>query len=66
MRIASYLKNNPLIQELADWFREESGRDDFYIGTYTDGEAFIKIEEVEIPYRSAIKFIRDKQLKLFK
>lgn len=64
MRIASYLENNPLIQEFADWFKEETGRDDFYLGTYTDGEAFIQIEGVEIPFRSAIKYMRNKQLKL--
>jgi len=63
MRIASYLETNPLIKEFADWFKESSGRDDFYLGTYTDGEAFIEIDGVEIPYRSAIRFIKDRQLK---
>jgi len=63
MRIASYLQNNPLIQEFVDWFREETGRDDFYLGTYTDGEAFIEIQGVEIPYRTAITFLRNPQKK---
>ena len=61
MRIATYL---PLIQEFADWFREETGRDDFFLGTYTDGEAYIVIEGVEIPFRSAIRFMGKKQLSL--
>jgi hypothetical protein len=61
MKIASYLKNSPLIKEFAQWFKEETGRDDFYLGTYTDGEAFIQIEGVEISFRSARRFMRDKQ-----
>jgi hypothetical protein len=61
MKIASYLENNSLIEEFAQWFKEETGRDDFYLGTYTDGEAFIQIEGVEIPFRSAMRFMRDKQ-----
>lgn len=64
MRIAKYLKSNPLIKQFADWFREESGRNDFYLGAYTDGELFIQIEGIEISYRSAIRFIKNPQKKL--
>lgn len=64
-RIASYLKDNPLIQEFADWFIEETGITNFYFGTYTDGEGFIEYQGVEIPFRSAIRFMRKpRQLKL--
>ena len=62
MRIASHLKSNPLIEEFAQWFKDDTGIDDFYIGTYTDGEAFIEHQGVEIPFRSAIKFMANKQL----
>ena len=69
MRIASYLEEDkkrlPIIQQFADWFKESSGRDDFFLGAYTDGELFIQIEGVEIDYSSAIKFIKNKQPTLF-
>ena len=64
-KIALHLKDNPLIKQFADWFVDETGRDDFFLGTYSDGEAFIEIEGVEIPFRSAIKFMRKKQ-KMFR
>jgi hypothetical protein len=68
MRIASYLQHNPLIQEFADWFIEETGREDFFLGAYTCGELFIQIEGVEIPYRTALfwrsKMREPKQLKM--
>ena len=60
MKIATYLQNNSVVQEFADWFKEESGRDDFFLGAYTDGELFIEIEGVEMLYSSAIRFIKKK------
>jgi hypothetical protein len=69
MRIATYLQDNsrypsPLIKEFADWFIEETGREDFFMGAYTDGELFIQIMGVEIPFRDAIKFLKSPQKKL--
>jgi len=69
MRIATYLQDNPwypssMIKELADWFIEETGREDFYMGAYTDGELFIQFMGVEIPYRDSIKFLKSNQKKL--
>ena len=61
MKIATYLKNNSLVKEFADWCKEETNRDDFYLGAYTDGELFVEIENVEIPFKSAIKFLRNPQ-----
>ena len=64
MKIAPYLKSNPVIKELAEWFKQSSGRDDFYLGIGKDGQAFIRIEGVEVTYKSAINFIKEKQQKL--
>lgn len=63
MKIASYLECNPLIQEFADWAKDELGRDDFYLGAYVDGSLFIVIEGVEISYLSALRFMKNKQLR---
>lgn len=64
-KIAIYLKDNSLawknkmIRDCAEWFNEGTGIDDFYLGSYTDGELFIEIEGVEIPFRKAIFWLSD-------
>lgn len=64
-KIAPYLKDNPLIKQFAEWFIDETGREDFYMGAYTDGELYVEIEGVEITFMSAIKFMREPQ-KMFR
>jgi len=64
MRLATYLENNPLVEEFANWFIDETGIEDFFMGTYTNGELFIQIEGVEISFRSAIRFLKKPQKKL--
>lgn len=54
MKLATYLQNSPLIQEFIDWVIDATGRGDFYLGAYINGELFIQIEGVEIPYKTAI------------
>lgn len=54
-----------MIKEFADWFKDETGIDDFYLGLYTDGEAFIETGGYELPFRVAIKFMKNRQQKLF-